>query len=388
MSTKSLQMSSLDELSARLDALSENVFIGNQSLSPFADASNLTLDKARQELLKLVQAEEAMRLEYVNQVAMDLLDPETALAVDQVALVRDQVGAEYARASQLASQLKSGSKATGNKVSLKIKAKLADLESQAKEIMGDLLKLMIRLPDLGMTFEEYDSLTQAQRRGLRPRGRPSPSIEMLLHINRYEQDALLQYVIHESNGKIRTLEQALDGVSLSNRGRPAISPLGKMDRQLSGLIKRYEKAQEEGASEAFLLRTSEKIKELRDQIQAEENLLEGAEVPKRELEKIRAHHRELAVAESEASGEEQVHLLLSILRNEEEQMDVIEEILNLDPNARVTVTHKVNPKDTRERFERLRKSGLLGRAQLAEVDRMEKKFNEFGHSRSRYANNK
>lgn len=388
MSTNSFQVSCLESLSKQLDALHEAYSACYEALPRKVKSLFPSLDKARQELLKLHNAGEALSLEFKDQLALEFLSEDMMAEVDEVAILRDQVAYEYARADRIYTSIKEILKKAGSSVSQADKKALKEIQEQAKAAMNEAHKMIFQLPELGMTFKEFENMSKAERSKLRSRGRPPITIEMMLHSNRAELADLLSYITEVSRGEISTLDEALDGVSLSNRGRPAISPLGKMDRQLSTLMKRYDKAVEEGASEATLQRMAMKISALRDQIVAEENMLEGAEVYQRELEKLRAAHRDLVVAEVEASGEEQAIMLLSILRNEAKQLDVIDEILNIDPSIRVTVTHKVNPKETRQRFERLRNAGLLGAVQLAEVDKLESKFNNYSYSRPRYASDK
>jgi hypothetical protein len=115
----------------------------------------------------------------------------------------------------------------------------------------------------------------------------------------------------------------------------------------------------------------------------EENGLEGVDLQRRTLEKLRAKHRAIAVAEVKAVGQEQAQLLLSLLRNENEQREVALEIRRLDPEARLSLTQKINPTQTRKRFERLAMNGRLKEEELQEVHDLRRKFEEFTFSRNR-----
>lgn len=111
-------------------------------------------------------------------------------------------------------------------------------------------------------------------------------------------------------------------------------------------------------------RMTARIEEIEESIRIAESELEGVAVYRRELEKQRARHRDLVVLESKANGDDQAMLLLEILRNEVQQQETVEMIRKADPQATETLTHRVNPKETRDRLSRLEMNGQLKDGEL------------------------
>lgn len=376
----------ISKIESELNALEQEIDVLQGSKSKRNNVSAPSLIKARRDTLKAHLALQELEQEYNDALALDLVDADDRHDILAVAEVRNLIGKQYVRFDNFKNCVKTQIKTMESKLSKQMLESLHGLEGRIKEQGRKLQVILLDMPDVGMTFEEWDEMTADDKRASRSPGRPKAPIEAaILHAQKEVKDNLEQ-VIKVSNGKIATLEQAID-VKLSNSGRPEISEIAKMDRKLITLTKRLEALElEEDKSSMHDIkvdRLTSQIADLRSNIIIRESELTGAEVPKRQLEKLRSKHRDLVVAEMGSRGHEQLELLMNIIRNENEQLDVIEKIMELDPKSSISVTHKVNPKETRYRFDRLRMNGRLKQSELDEVEKMETRLKTFSHARRR-----
>ncbi len=343
------------------------------------------LDAVRREALKASIELDGLKSKFNDTLALEFVDLHTQEKLGYVKETRKIVANQYLEADEILKEIRTFIKHCAGKVSAELMEELKHVEQSIKKTVRRIHAQIMSLPELGMTFDEWDSLKPTVRRSLRSPGRPSAPLEAaIIQTNRHLMDCVA-LANRLSNGSIRTIDEAIAGVSLTNRGRPPVSALGKMDRKLNNLIKRLE----EVASTPSKMQATKKnrlmaqINELREHILEQEAELDDLQMTKRELEKLRASHRDMVVSEVTATGEDQAALLMAIIRNEDSQLSVIEKLLQLEPDARVTVTHKVNPKETRNRFERLRLRCNLNQSELDELDRHERRQDRFTYSRNR-----
>jgi hypothetical protein len=360
----------------------------DQMLSTFQRSVSTasSLDDVRREALKTHLELQGLREEYDNTLGLDMVEPSEHPALEAVTEIRNQLGELYFTYKMRYEAVRDTIKAVKAKVSPAIIEDLVNLQNLIKQEGVTIQEMINSVPELGMTKAEWDSLDNDQRRGLRKPGRSKAPIEaMLLRTERHLLDLVAQANML-SKGEIRTVEQAIKDTELSRRGRPEVSQVGKMDRKLVNLKKKLELTAKTPSKmqDLKIARLMAQIEDVQLEIEAHDKALTGVELHKRDLEKLRAKHRDLAVAEVTSTGQEQSTLLLGIMRNETEQLKVIDKIRELEPDARITVTHKVNPAQTMDRIKRLRTNGRLKDKELEEVDRMEKELTDYKFSRNRY----
>lgn len=374
-----LVIEKLAALKARVDELQKTLPRGPLAPRP-------TLEAARRDALKLKLELDGLEAEYNETLALDLVDSKMHSQLCEVGEARKAVGSLYVECEALLEVITPSMKALRGKVKDTVLAKLDELHADIKALLKEIQGIVFKTPELGMTFAEWNELSLADRKSLRSRGRPTAPLEaQILRTHRHLLDCVA-VVNGLSEGKIRTVDEAIEGVELSKRGRPQVSELGKMDRQLSNLRKRLEEvasAPHDDRKDKKVARLMGEIAEMEQSIKESEAELGEMEAAKRQLEILRAKHRDMVVAEVAATGENQIALLLATIRNEDAQLDVIEKILAIDPEDRVTVTSKVNPKETRIRFDRLRKSGGMNENEFEELNRLEHRQDIFAYSRNR-----
>ena len=373
-----------EAVSQRLSTLGDDV---DQMISTLTTrvSPKITLADARREVLKANLELEGLETLYNDTLGLDLVGPKARPALIAVTKVRDRLGELFHNFESRYEAVRSTIKEVTGKVDKKHIDELTNLQSLIKQEGAKIQEMLNETPELGMTQDEWDELTLAERRGLRNPGRPKPPIEAQIIKARKRVHDLVATVNMLSKGKIRTVDAAIKGVELTRRGRPQISEVSKLDRKLATLVKRLEDISRNPSKMQDLrkARLIEQIEALRQEIEEHDKGLKGVDLYRRQLEKLRARHRDLVVAEIGVTGQEQAALLLDTARNEAEQLVVINKIREIDPEARVTVTHKVNPAQTMERFKRLRNNGLLKEAELAEVDEIEKAMSNSPFSRNR-----
>lgn len=359
-------------------------------------ASDIQL--ARRDLLKAHTALVDLTAEFENSLGLDFLSKAEADSVMEVVEVRKLATADYHRALKLENSLGRMAREFAPHLGKALLGKLTGLQAQAKEIRQGLFALYWALPDLGMTFSEWNALTVLQRREMRPAGRPALPLEAKIVEAQEKVDSLLMDCKVLSSGAIKNLEEALAGVKLSNRGRPAVSAIGKLER-LVGRHKRdlerlnpadfptaAQHLENPRIGDTYKMRAERimgRIEEAQAQIREMEDDLEGVAVYRRQLEKLRARHRDLALMESRVVGAEMKQVLLEILKNEEAQHQVIEKIHAMDSNATEANTHKVNPKETRDRIKRLELNGHLADSEVLVLNEIKRTMNESRTIRSR-----
>ena len=373
-----------EAVSQRLSTLGDDV---DQMISTLTTrvSPKITLADARREVLKANLELEGLETLYNDTLGLDMVGPKARPALIAVTKVRDSLGELFHNFESRYEAVRSTIKEVTGKVDKKHIDELTNLQSLIKQEGAKIQEMLNETPELGMTQDEWDELTLAERRGLRNPGRPKPPIEAQIIKARKRVHDLVATVNMLSKGKIRTVDAAIKGVELTRRGRPQISEVSKLDRKLATLVKRLEDISRNPSKMQDLrkARLIEQIEALRQEIEEHDKGLKGVDLYRRQLEKLRARHRDLVVAEIGVTGQEQAALLLDTARNEAEQLVVINKIREIDPEARVTVTHKVNPAQTMERFKRLRNNGLLKEAELAEVDEIEKAMSNSPFSRNR-----
>ena len=365
---------------------------------PVAETSANDIQLARRNLLKASTALNDLVAEYNESLGLEFLTEAEAAAVNEVVEVRNLATADYHRAVKLENQLARMTREFAPHLSKALLGKITALKGQVKEVRQGLFASYWALPDLGMTFNEWNGLSVLQRRQMRPAGRPALPLEARITEAKADVDRLLMDVKVLSSGAIKTLEEALSGVKLSARGRPAVSPIGKLERQVGRFKRELERLNPaDFPSEAeykanprigdtFAMRANRiqgRIDDAKATIREMEDELEGVAVYRRTLEKLRARHRDLALMEPQVKGDEQAKVLLEILQNEEKQQGVIEAIHAMDPNATEASTHKVNPRETRERIKRLEMNGRLADSEMLVLSEIKRTMNESRTIRSR-----
>ncbi|MBD8089010.1 hypothetical protein IFT48_03375 [Pseudomonas fluorescens] len=359
-------------------------------------ASDIQL--ARRDLLKAHTALTDLTTEMETLLGLDFLTQAEAAAVQEVVQVRQLATADYHRAVKLENNLARAAREFAPKLNATLLSKLTGLQGQVKVIRQGLFALYWALPDLGMTFSEWNGMSVLQRREMRPAGRPALPLEARISNAQADVDRLLMDVKVLSSGAIKNLEEALAGVKLSNRGRPAVSPIGKLERQVGRHKRELERLnpadfptaaeheQNPRIGDTYQMR-AERIRGRIDEVMATirelEEDLEGVAVYRRQLEKLRARHRDLALLEPQVKGAEQAKVLLEILLNEEKQQGMIETIHRMDSSATEANTHKVNPKETRDRIKRLEMNGRLADSELLVLSEIKRTMNECRTIRSR-----
>lgn len=373
-----------EAVSQRLSTLGDDV---DQMVSTLTSrvSPKTTLDDARREVLKANLELQGLNQLYEDTLGLDMVGPKARPALIAVTKVRDELGQLFHTYESRYEAVRDAIKEVTGKVEQKHIDDLTNLLSLLKQEGAKIQEMLNETPELGMTQAEWNELTPAERRGLRNPGRPKPPIEAQLIKATKRVHDLVATVNMLSKGKIRTVEAAVKGIELTRRGRPQISEVSKLDRKVAMLVKRLEDIARNPSKMQELRknRLIEQIETMRQEIEEHDAGLTGIELHRRQLEKLRAKHRDLVVAEIGATGEEQYALLINTAQNEVDQQIVIDKIRELDPDARITATHKVNPAQTMERFRRLRNNGLLKEAELAEVDRLEEALSNYGFSRKR-----
>lgn len=373
-----------EAVSQRLSTLGDDV---DQMISSLAGrvSPKTTLADARRDVLKANLELEGLKQLYDDTLGLDMVGPKARPALIAVTKVRDELGQLFHTFESRYEAVRDAIKQVTGKVDQKHIDELTNLQSLLKQEGVKIQEMLNETPELGMTQDEWNDLTPAERRGLRNPGRPKPPIEAQIIKATKRVHDLVATVNMLSKGKIRTVEAATKGVELTRRGRPQISEVSKLDRKLAMLVKRLEDIARNPSKMQDLRKSRliDQIESLRQEIEQHDKGLTGVEFHRRQLEKLRAKHRDLVVAEIGVTGKEQAALLLNTARNEAEQLVVIDKIRELDPDARITVTHKVNPAQTMDRFNRLRNNGLLKEAELAEVDEIEKALTNYSFSRNR-----
>lgn len=368
----------------KLEALKARVSVLEQNL-PRVGGATPTLESAQRDVLKAKLELDGLEARYNDTLGLDMVEPRRHDQLREVGQARNDVGTLYVECEALLDVVKPALKAMRGKVTGPVLDDLEALHDEIKALIKQVQNIIRQLPELGMSFAEWNDLSAADRAGLRDPGRPSAPLEALIiktHRRLIDSVALVNRL---SEGKLRTVEEAINGVEMSKRGRPPASALNKADRQLSNLLKRLDEVTKTNSNmrDKKISRLVNQIAALRQEIKEGEAELNSVEAAKRELELLRGKHRDMVVEEVHATGENQSALLLAIIRNEDAQLTTVDKILKLDPEARVTVTHKVNPKDTRQRFERLRLNGQMKEAELEELNRLEHRQFNFAYSRNR-----
>lgn len=365
---------------------------------PAAETSGSDIQLEQRNLLKASNELNELTAKFDDALGLSFLSPAEAAAVNEVVDVRQLTVVDYHRAIKLENQLNRIARELAQHASSKVYAKLTEYRTEAKAIRKGLFDLYWALPDLGMTFAEWNEMTTIQRRQLRPAGRPALPLEARISDAKAAVARQLQVVHALSFGKISTLEEGLAGVKLSAQGRPAVSPMGKLDRQIGRQLKELQSLDAKNfqteaeyranprGGDTYAMRANRiqgRINEMRAELREMEDELEGVAVHRRKLEKLRAEHRDLALLESNVKGEEQATILFSILKNEEQQHLVIEQIHLMDKNATEANTHKVNPAETRERIKRLEMNGRLAEAEQMVLMDLKRALNDTRTIRSR-----
>lgn len=350
-----------------------------------ADEKKSRLAKARRELLKANSQLVKLESSFSDALGLTFLEPDEVEEVNEVVALRKQATDDYYRAVKLEKNFAKIVREFGQGLKGQLREKIDTLSNRTSSVKKGLFRLYWDLPDLGMTVAEWAGMSVVQRRAVRPSGRPGMPLECEITQTRELMESLMGEVALYSDGKIKTLEEALNGVELSNRGRPQLSDIAKLERTATRLKRDLERLDPkdfpaEGAVatgprpadtyQQRVDRITAQIAELEDKIRIEEAELEGVAVYRRELEKQRGKHRDLVNMESKTSGAEQASLLLEILKNEVQQEETVMMIRKLDETATETLTHRVNPKETRDRLARLEMNGRLDEAQqllLAEI---------------------
>jgi hypothetical protein len=394
--SKSNTLESREALIAQLEAL-EPVCADLLANMPASgkELSAKDIQFVRRDLLKAHNKVEELQTQYAETLGLDFVSDEEAPLLTEVAEDRKVATDDYFRALQLESKLQSTYREFSSKMKPASLAPLSSMLEDIKAVRQGLFALYWALPDLGMTYDEWNSLSPLVRRGLRPWGRPSLPLECKITQAIQERDALMAEVERQSQGELNTLEAALEGVVLSSAGRPTISPIGKDERAI-GKLKRdlaalnpedfpspEEVAKQPRLGDTYEVRVARiqgKIADLEARVRAAEDELVGVDKLRRELEKLRARHRDLVLAEANTSGKEQATLLLETLQNEYDQQVVFEQIHELDPNAKETLTHKVNPRETKNRIARLKMNGQLDRGEQLILQQIAEKI--IGNRRS------
>lgn len=345
-----------------------------------------SLEDIRREALKTKLELDGLRETYENTLGLEMVEEDERKHLEAVAELRFTVAELFCAYKKRAEEIQDLLKAVKAKLAPNVVDELINLQNLIKAEGAEVQELINSIPELGMTMAEWNLLDKDQRRALRLPGRSKPPLEaMLKRTERHLLDLVAEANVL-SSGKIRTIEQAIKGVELSKRGRPQVSAVGKLERKLENLKKKLKVTASTPSKmqELKIARLKSSIEDIQLDIEAYDAVLVGVDVDKRQLEKLRAKHRDLVVAEVASNGQEQASLLMEILRNETAQLDVIDRIRDVEPDARITVTTKVNPSQTMDRIKRLRSNGQLKDAELEEVNKMEQAITNYKFSRNRY----
>lgn len=379
----------LDALNTDLVRLEGEVSQIYSSMNLGSDDKELSVLALRREVLKADSARKEMDAEREAALGLDFVSDSDRKAIMDVANVREHVADFFLRSYEL--EIKANRILRVARQNLRGPAldSSKEMKNEVSGLRRQYHELFYSLPDLGMTFEQWNSLDEIERRKLRPSGRPPMPLECrYIKINE-ETEQLMERLSAKSKGEFNTVDKAIDGVELSNRGRPAISPLGKLDRALTDLRRLLAAAmtmEDPEVPEAprpgrqpltrakRVERLLKKINDVEAKIAAEESQLEGVELLRRQLEVMRTKHREMVMLENSTSGKEQADLLLAILSNESNQIELIKAIYELDPQATETPTHQVNPRATRDRINRLQINGRLKEGERKILEALEEKM--------------
>lgn len=379
----------LDTLNADLVRLEDEVSQIYDTLNIASDDKELTVLALRREILKSENARKEMKGEREAALGLEFVSDEDRKAIMDVVNARQYVAEPFLRAYDLEVKANRILRVARQKLRGPALDSSKELKSEVSALRRQYHELFFALPDLGMTFEQWGSMDENERRKLRPSGRPPMPLECRYIQNKVVSDQLLKRLSFKSKGKYSTVEQAIDGVTLSNRGRPSITPLGKLDRNLTDLRRMLSQAmtmpepempEKPRPGRQPLTRAKRikgllaKISDVEAKIAAEESQLEGVDLLRRQLEVMRAKHREMVMLESITSGKEQADLLLAILTNESNQIEMIKAIYELDPDATETPTHQVNPRATRDRINRLHINGRLKDSERQILEALEEKM--------------
>ena len=374
----------------RLDVLSEEVGQISKAMSLADEPPVMSLTALRREILKANNLANEMSGEYESALGLDFVSAEEAKGIQAVASTRQMIAEPFLRAYNLEVIANRIVKAAQKTVTGPALAGSQQLQSEVSDLRKRFHASFWSLPDLGMTSEQWEAMPEQMRKKLRPAGRPSMPLECRMLQNQADMKVLLEAAMKASNGEINSVEKAIEGAELSNRGRPMVSPLVKLDRRLASLKKELSEVMH--APEEVIVREKglpgrlpatrhervekllNRIRDLEVEIGNAEAGLEGVDWERRKLEKLRAKHRDMALMEAESKGAEQVSILMEILKNEQEQLHIITTIHELDENAKETPTHQVNPKATRDRIMRLRMSNRLNEMQLKMLENFEEEM--------------
>lgn len=293
--------------------------------------------------------------------------------------LRKRAAEIYVRCDDLARQLRDVRAGISSKGSSTLLEQFSILESEARSLLQRIGRVFYDLPDNGLTIEEWQTLDGEQRAMVRPIGRPALPEEVQILRLRRELSGIEEQLSRASGGTLTRIEEVLDEVEPSNRGRPLVSSLRRLDRELMAYRRKLEKLTDSDgdASIAMQARLIGRIQQLSTQITEEEADLQGLDLLKRQLETIRAKHRCLTVTARGSTDRAKVEAMLELLRNEAAQQDVATQIIALSPNERVTLTHKVNPRDRNERNVKLIHSQFTTEEEKREIEQLNRAVAEF-----------
>ena len=371
----------------RLDDLSGEVSQISKAMSLADESPVMSLTALRRELLKAQTQATEMVGEYEGALGLDFVSADEAIGIQAVADTRQLVAEPFLRAYNLEVVANRIMKVAQKTVSGPALANSQQLQSEVSDLRKRFHAGFWSLPDLGMTAEQWEEMPEQMRKKLRPAGRPGMPLECRMLQNKADMESFLAAAVKASGGEIKTVEQAIEGAELSNRGRPMVSALVKLDRRLANLKKELTEVM--SAPEEVIVREKgvpgrlpatrhervekllNRIRDLEIEIGQAEASLEGVDWERRKLERLRAKHRDMALMEADSKGSEQIAILMEILKNEQEQLHIITAIHELDENAKETPTHQINPKATRDRIYRLRMSNRLNEIQLEMLAKFE-----------------
>lgn len=293
--------------------------------------------------------------------------------------LRKRAAEIYVRCDDLARQLRDVRAGISSKGSSTLLEQFSILESEARSLLQRIGRVFYDLPDNGLTIEEWQTLDGEQRAMVRPIGRPALPEEVQILRLRRELSGIEEQLSRASGGTLTRIEEVLDEVEPSNRGRPLVSSLRRLDRELMAYRRKLEKLTDSdgNASISMQARLIGRIQQLSTQITEEEADLQGLDLLKRQLETIRAKHRCLTVTARSSTDRAKVEAMLELLRNEVAQQDVAMQIIALSPNERVTLTHKVNPRDRNERNVKLIHSQFTTEEEKREIEQLNRAVAEF-----------
>lgn len=345
------------------------------------------LQRIRREALKMSSRLEEFEKEYADSIALDFMSEDLHRPILDVVEARKMISVQYHACNEALRKLRDCIKGLSGKSSSLVSS-VEEIEDTGKAVMRKILDLMLDTPDLGMTFDEWLQLSPADLKQMRPRGRPRTPVEVEIFKAKDELNDMVEACSKMTEGELNTLDKVIDGVEPAPQGRPMISPMAKMYRELTNLTKDL---QELTSGDVEITRFHDvkkerlikKIDDLRNKMTREEAKLSPIEAKKWELERLRSDHRDMVVAEQRLLGYEQAEMLLEIIRNEDRQIDVVDTIRSMDPEIKLSLTHRVNPAETRQRFERIRENGRLREDQLDEVSKLQDRMENFANYRSR-----